>query len=82
MLTALDNPHVDYFSLDIEGAEYVVLKTVPWNKVKIKLITVEMAHAGLIFPGGRDDIHLLLKENGYDFIKKTGIDDIFLRKAE
>ena len=77
---ALENPNVDYFSLDIEGAEYVVLKTVPWDKAEIKLITVEMNHAGTIFPGDREEIHRLLKDNGYKFVKKTGIDDMFLKK--
>ena len=34
VLMALGNPRVDYFSLDIEGAEFPVLKTVPWDKVR------------------------------------------------
>jgi hypothetical protein len=29
---ALGNPTVDLFSLDIEGAEYPVLQTIPWDK--------------------------------------------------
>ena len=33
VLQALNNPTVDYMSLDIEGAELPVLKTVPWDKV-------------------------------------------------
>ena len=33
ILLALGNPVVDYFSLDIEGAEYPVLKTIPFEKV-------------------------------------------------
>ena len=33
VLMALNNPHIDYFSLDIEGAEAAILKTVPWNQV-------------------------------------------------
>ena len=34
---ALGNPHVDYFSLDIEGAELAMLKTLPWDKIKAVL---------------------------------------------
>ena len=34
LLLALDNPTVDYLSLDIEGAELRVLETIPWEKVK------------------------------------------------
>ena len=81
VLKALDNPHVDYFSLDIESAEFAVLSTVPWREVDIKLITVEMAHTGQIFPGTKEDIHTLLKDNGYDFVKTAGIDDIFLQSV-
>ena len=36
ILLALDNPTVHHFSLDIEGAELPVLKTVPWGKVDIR----------------------------------------------
>ena len=38
VLMALDNPAVDYMSLDIEGAELPVLKTVPWDKVSLCLL--------------------------------------------
>lgn len=36
-LKALNVKTVDYFSLDIEGAEFGVLKTIPWDKVDIKV---------------------------------------------
>jgi hypothetical protein len=35
LLLALGNPTVHYFSLDIEGAELGVLRTIPWEKVVI-----------------------------------------------
>ena len=38
ILLALGNPAVHHFSLDIEGAELPVLKTVPWDKVDIRFI--------------------------------------------
>ena len=37
MLLALDNPKVNYFSLDIEGAEIQVLRSVPWQLVDIEV---------------------------------------------
>ena len=37
ILNAIGNPKIDYFSLDIEGAELAVLKTIPWEKVDIKV---------------------------------------------
>ena len=37
VLLAMGNPVVDYFSLDVEGAELQILKTIPWDKVDIKV---------------------------------------------
>ncbi len=37
ILLAMGNPTVNYFSLDIEGAEFPVLKTIPWDKVDIQV---------------------------------------------
>ena len=40
ILFAIGNPTVDYFSLDIEGVELDVLKTIPWDKVDIKVLFI------------------------------------------
>ena len=37
ILLAFGNPPVDYWSLDVEGAELGILKTIPWDKVDIKV---------------------------------------------
>ena len=80
VLQALDNPNIDYFSLDIEGAEYVVLDTLPWDKVNMTLLSIETNHAGDIFPGTREDIKVFLEERGYDYKETVVIDDFFLHK--
>jgi hypothetical protein len=79
-LLALGNPHIDYFSLDIEGAEMVVLETVPWDKVNMTLLSIEINHAGDIFPGTRSDIRNFLASKGYTFKGTATIDDFFLRE--
>ena len=33
---------VDFFSLDIEGAEMGVLRTIPWHKVDIEVFLIEV----------------------------------------
>ena len=38
ILSAMGNPTVDYFSLDVDGAELYILKTIPWDNVDIKVI--------------------------------------------
>ena len=80
VLMALNNPHIDYFSLDIEGAEAAILKTVPWNQVNVTLFSVEINHAGKIFPGSRLDIQEFMKSQGYHFEQTIKIDDIFYKK--
>ena len=79
ILKALGNPHIDYFSLDIEGAEMVVLKTIPWHKVNMTLLSIEVNHAGDIFPGTRKDINEFMNKKGYKFAKQTAkaYDDFF-----
>ena len=37
ILLAVGNPVVDFFSLDVEGVEIEILKTIPWDKVRINV---------------------------------------------
>jgi len=51
---------IDYLSLDVEGAESLVMANFPWELYKIRFITIERA---------KDDLEAMLNENGY---KKLG----------
>ena len=73
---------MDYFSLDIEGAEYQVLKTIPFSIANINLFGIETAHAGKIFDGSENDIMELLKKNGYDYIARTRLDKFFQKQND
>ena len=73
---------MDYFSLDIEGAEYQVLKTIPFGIANINLFGIETAHAGKIFDGSENDIMELLKKNGYDYIARTKLDKFFQKQID
>ena len=70
-------PKVDDFSLDIEGAEYEVLKTIPFQEIDIQLFGIETAHAGKIFNGTAKDISQLLHNNGYRYAANTTYDTFF-----
>ena len=74
-------------SLDVEGSEFPILKTIPFDKVDIKVLDVEVNHAGSIFPGSFKDIDDYLKLQGYDlysilssqdaiYVKRGFIDEI------
>ena len=71
---------MDYFSLDIEGAEYQVLQTIPFEELKIKLFGVEVAHAGKIFDGTANDISNLFLDNGFKYVGKSRLDNFYVDK--
>ena len=74
----MDNLAVDYFSLDIEGAEYQVLKTIPFKEVNIKLIGVEIENAGKIFNGTEADISTLLAGYNYQYVGRSRLDKFYM----
>ena len=65
LMAAVGNVTVNYLSLDIEGAELLVLETLPWDKLDIEVLTIETAHAGEVFPGTTEDIRQFLRDRGY-----------------
>ena len=68
------------FSLDIEGAEFGVLKTVPWDKVDIEVLLIELIHAGHVNQGSREDVHEFLLSKNYVYLGTIG--KIFKLKHE
>lgn len=64
---------IDYLSLDVEGQEYNILKTFPFNTYKFRCITVEHnePHVG---SGPQMKIREILLKNGYKYVK--GNDDL------
>jgi len=75
ILLSLGNPEVDYFSLDVEGAEWTIIKSLPWDKVNIHIISLENYYLG-------KDNELLethLEKYGYTIYKKVEFDTIFVK---
>ena len=64
---------IDYLSLDVEGQEYNILSTFPFDKYKCKCITVEH-NAPHIGEKQQMLIREILERNGYTFVK--GNDDV------
>jgi len=91
ILLALNNPSVHYFSLDVEGAENKILKTIDWSLVDIWMLDMEIAHD----PVGRIEMRKLLEANNYQYIgtafehhmtispwpePSRAVDDFYMRK--
>ncbi|XP_069195108.1 protein Star-like [Procambarus clarkii] len=73
ILLALNVTQIDFFSLDIEGSEMKVLRTIPWDKIKIRLMCVEINH----IPEGFQTLLEFMKKQGYKFLGIRSIDAWF-----
>jgi len=69
---------IHYMSLDVEGAEYEVLRVFPFDKYRVGALTVEH---NLEEPK-RQQIRDLLEANGYRFVKQQVVDDWYVYDGE
>lgn len=76
ILSALGNPTVDYFSLDVEGLEEGVLETMPWEKVEIEVVQVEFTHSN------KSNILRIMDAAGYDNPFNLLEDLIFVKRGK
>ena len=82
LMNALNVTTVDYFSLDIEGNELKVLKTIPFDEINIVTLSVEFSHV----ENGRKDLINFMELKGYyiySFVvrsDKLAHDIIFVKK--
>lgn len=65
--------HINYFSLDVEGAELDILSTIDFTRVRIDLFTIEDNSGSFASARG------LLVPHGYQFLGSLGTDGLFVR---
>ncbi len=66
---------VDFFSLDVEGLELDILKTIPWRKVYIAILSVEFRHADKAAQVE------YMAQQGYNVYKELQYDFIFTKQS-
>ena len=66
ILEPLRLDHIDFFSLDVEGGEFEVLKTMNWS-IPVYIICVELNGMD---KGKDDNCRDILRHNGYEFCYK------------
>ena len=69
--------HIDFMNLDIEGHELKVLKTINFEKIKIKYLCVEMIEHNKKSIENNDEIKTLLTQNNYKLIKRFNYNYIY-----
>ncbi|CAG0903233.1 unnamed protein product, partial [Darwinula stevensoni] len=70
-LSVIGQSKIDFFSLDIEGMDYEVLTSIPWDILDIQIMMVESNK------GTREQILKFMAEKNYRHAKKLNIDDVF-----
>ncbi|WP_443937986.1 FkbM family methyltransferase [Pedobacter sp. MW01-1-1] len=67
--------HIDYLSIDTEGSELSILKSIDFNKISISVISAENTYKN-------SENSEYLKLHGYKKIARVGEDDIFMLSEE
>ncbi|XRB07700.1 methyltransferase [Pycnococcus provasolii] len=76
LLDQLGVNHVDYFSLDVEGAEMYILQSIDWSQVTIDVVTIEVQEH-------RAQIQSFMEARGYRRVIPPPVpnDDVFVRAS-
>jgi hypothetical protein len=69
-MNTLGQTHIDYFSLDVEGAEMIILQSIDWKHLDIDVFTIEKDQH-------RQNILTFMKTQGYKWIQTISGDDVF-----
>jgi len=75
IMKEIGQSRIDYFSLDVEGAELFILNSIDWESLFIDVFTIETDQH-------RKEIIAFMEDHGYERIGKLPGDDIFKRKAK
>ena len=66
---------IDYFSLDVEEAEMSILQTIPWDKVTIRVFTIEFTT-----PATRTSVLDYMINRDYKLAKELQHDLVFVHR--
>ena len=70
----LSNKEIDYMSVDTEGNEIDILKSIDFNRIKVNCFSIENNY-------GNTDIENIMIQNGFIKVYRLGDDDIYLLKS-
>ena len=71
-----DLTHIDYCSIDVEGAEISVLKGIDFNKSDISVFSIENP---ISLGNNQNLVRDYLENEGYKLVRSIGEDDIFAK---
>ena len=81
IIEKVNSSHIDYISIDIDGGEYEVVKTIDYNRFTFSIIDLEHDIYRNNQLNKRNKIKDHLLSVGYDYFYSVGVDDIFISKS-
>jgi FkbM family methyltransferase len=73
----VDQTKIDFLSLDTEGNELKILRSINFNKFDIEIITVENNEYDITLPIPHSEFTNFLTLKGYEFITRLGCDEVY-----
>ena len=70
MMAEIGRNHIDYFSLDVEGAEMFILKSIPFDSITISVFTIELDQHST-------EIVAFMESKGYSLVHRLSGDGVF-----
>jgi FkbM family methyltransferase len=67
--------NIDYMSIDVEGNEEKIVKSIDFSKFYIHVLDIENNFNNY-------DVRFYLKGLGYDYLQRLGVNDIFIRSSK
>jgi len=64
--------YIDYLSIDAEGGDLEIIKSIDFNQFDIKLISIEADHSF-------EEIKNILQQNGFKYVTKCCADNFFIK---
>lgn len=68
----IEQEYIDYVSIDVEGSELDILRSINFDKHDIKCLSIENAY-------NSDELNTFLLDRGYSIINSTGCDNFFIK---
>jgi len=59
-----------------------ILKTIPFDKLDISVLGVEVSHLGKVFDGDREELDRLLEAAGFHHHSNVGEDAFFVKEKK
>lgn len=80
ILSEAGTAHIDYLSVDIDGDECEIIRTIDFKTYTFSVIDVEhdIYHHNRLKK--RNDIAVNLAANGYEYFYSVGVDDVFVSR--